>query len=87
MYFLVLLRDADPGPLTEPDHEPPVPGVSAAYVLRCDGLAEAEAIVASDPLVAEGAIPALSRWDLVGINTRAIDPTCPSARQSSGRCG
>lgn len=54
----------------------PVPGVTAAYVLRCTDLAEAQALVATDPLVTTGAaVPTLAPWDLVGINPAAIDPT------------
>jgi len=53
----------------------PLPDVSAAYVLRCADLAEAAALVATDPLVTAGAaIPAIAQWDLVGINPSAIDP-------------
>jgi uncharacterized protein YciI len=51
------------------------PGVTAAYVLRCGDLAEAEAVVATDPLVASGACEAtVVGWDLVGVNLNAIDP-------------
>lgn len=53
----------------------PLPGVTAAYVLRCTDLAEARALVATDPLVSTGAArPTLTAWDLVGINPAAIDP-------------
>jgi uncharacterized protein YciI len=53
----------------------PEAGVESAYVLRCETRAEAEAIVATDPLVSSGAVTAtVSTWDLVGINTGAIDP-------------
>jgi uncharacterized protein YciI len=55
--------------------DPPRPGIGAAYVLHCAGHAEAAAIVATDPLVRIGAVTAtISAWDLVGINTAAIDP-------------
>ncbi len=41
--------------------EPPLPGLSAAYVLRCASDEEARAIVAADPLVAAGvAVPTVS---------------------------
>jgi uncharacterized protein YciI len=53
---------------------PPLPGVSAAYVLRCTTLDEARALVAVDPLVTSGAAQAIiTRWDLVGIDLGAID--------------
>jgi uncharacterized protein YciI len=49
-------------------------GVRGAYVLRCDDLAAAEAIVATDPLVASGAMrPRLAEWQLVGIDLGAVD--------------
>ena len=49
-------------------------GVQAAYVLRCDDLAAAEAIVARDPLVTSGEMRAeLSEWQLVGIDLGAVD--------------
>lgn len=53
----------------------PVPGVTAAYVLRCSSEAEAAEIVAEDPLVSSGGwTPIIVSWDLVAINTAAIDP-------------
>jgi uncharacterized protein YciI len=49
------------------------PGVWAAYVLSCPSHYDAQAIVASDPLVMAGlAIPTVTPWDLVAINTAAI---------------
>lgn len=49
-------------------------GVRAAYVLRCDDLAAAEAIVATDPLVTSGVMrPQLAEWQLVGIDLGAAD--------------
>ena len=49
-------------------------GIRAAYVLRCDDLAAAEAIVATDPLVTSGEMRAhLAEWQLVGIDPGAID--------------
>jgi len=49
-------------------------GVRAAYVLRCDDLATAEAIVARDPLVTSGVMrPQLAEWQLVGIDLGAVD--------------
>ena len=45
----------------------------AAYVLRAS-LADAESIVAEDPLVVAGvAQPRLVPWELVGVNPDAID--------------
>ena len=50
------------------------PGIQAAYVLRCDDLATAEAIVATDPLVSSGEMRAqLAEWQLVGIDLGAVD--------------
>jgi hypothetical protein len=52
----------------------PLPGVNAAYVLRCASLDEAWAIVAQDPLVTSGAATAaVVRWNVVGIDLAAID--------------
>jgi uncharacterized protein YciI len=49
-------------------------GVRAAYILRCDDLAAAKAIVATDPLVTSGVMRArLAEWRLVGIDLRAVD--------------
>jgi uncharacterized protein YciI len=49
-------------------------GIRAAYVLRCDDLAAAEAIVAADPLVTSGVMrPRLAEWQLVGIDLEAVD--------------
>jgi uncharacterized protein YciI len=49
-------------------------GIRAAYVLRCDDLAAAEAIVAADPLVTSGEMrPRLAEWQLVGIDLDAVD--------------
>ena len=49
-------------------------GVQAAYVLRCDDLAAAEAIVATDPFVTSGVMrPRLAEWQLVGIDLEAVD--------------
>ena len=49
-------------------------GVRAAYVLRCDDLAAAEAIVATDPLVTSGVMrPWLAEWQLVAIDPQAVD--------------
>jgi uncharacterized protein YciI len=49
-------------------------GVRGAYVLRCDDLAAAEAIVATDPLVTSGVMrPLLAEWQLVGIDLGAVD--------------
>jgi hypothetical protein len=85
-YYLVWLR---PTGRPAPDHEPfvdslierdaillggPVGG-AAAYVLRCAEKAEADRIVATDPLVTSGAATAtVTEWQLVGVNLRAIDP-------------
>jgi uncharacterized protein YciI len=49
-------------------------GVVGAYVLRCEDLAAAEAIVATDPLVSSGEMRAqLAEWQLVGIDLGAVD--------------
>ena len=49
-------------------------GVRGAYVLRCDDLAAAEAIVATDPLVTSSVMrPRLAEWQLVGIALGAVD--------------
>lgn len=49
-------------------------GVRGAYVLRCDDLAAAEAIVATDPLVSSRVMRArLTEWQLVGIDLGAVD--------------
>jgi uncharacterized protein YciI len=46
----------------------------AAYVLRCSGLEEARAIVATDPFVIHSVVrPECVVWELVGINPDAID--------------
>jgi uncharacterized protein YciI len=46
----------------------------AAYLLRCAGLEEAQAIAAEDPLVAQGVVRAeCVEWELVGIDPDAID--------------
>jgi hypothetical protein len=51
----------------------PEPGIWAAYVLSCASHGDALAIVASDPLVIHGlAVPTVTTWDLVAINTAAI---------------
>jgi hypothetical protein len=43
-------------------------------VLRCDDLAAAEAIVATDPLVSSRVMRArLTEWQLVGIDLGAVD--------------
>jgi hypothetical protein len=48
--------------------------VRAAYVLRCDDLAAAETIVATDPLVTSDVMrPRLAEWQLVGIDLGAVD--------------
>ena len=50
-------------------------GAIGAYLLRTPSLAFAEEWAARDPLMARGACRArIVRWDLVGINTNAIDP-------------
>jgi uncharacterized protein YciI len=57
-----------------PFEDAPLPQVSAAYILRCASLAEARAHVAADPLVVSGAAqPIVTRWNLVGVNTAAIE--------------
>ena len=65
-HHLVLLG----GDLVRAEH-----GVQAAYVLHCDDLAAAEAIVARDPLVTSGEMHAeLAEWQLVGIDLDAVEP-------------
>src|SRR5262245_8219972 len=52
----------------------PLPGISGAYLLHCASLAEAHAHVAADPVVVSGAArPIVTRWNLVGVNTAAIE--------------
>ena len=52
----------------------PVGDVYAAYVLRCGDVPEAEAIAARDPFVTSDVVrPECVEWNLVGINTDAID--------------
>ena len=54
---------------------PPAGDIAAAYVLRCSGLEEAEAIVARDPLVTSGAMSAeCVEWRLVEIDAELVDP-------------
>lgn len=49
-------------------------GAIGAYLLHTASLAIAEEWAARDPLMARGACSArIVRWDLVGINPRAID--------------
>jgi uncharacterized protein YciI len=48
--------------------------VYAAYVLHCDGVAEARALAADDPfVVGDVARPECVEWQLVGINPDAIE--------------
>jgi uncharacterized protein YciI len=57
------------GDLVDAEH-----ALRGAYVLRCDDLAAAEAIVATDPLVTSGVMrPRLAEWQLVGIDLGAVD--------------
>jgi uncharacterized protein YciI len=52
----------------------PLDDVYAAYVLRCGGVAEAEALAATDPFVVNDVVrPECVEWQLVGINPDAID--------------
>jgi hypothetical protein len=54
---------------------PAVGDLEIAYVLRCSGVEEAEAIVADDPLVRSGAFRAeCIEWRLVGIDLDVVDP-------------
>jgi hypothetical protein len=48
------------------------PGVRAAYLLRCETLSEARAIAAEDPAATAGRV-SVWPWELVAINTAAID--------------
>jgi uncharacterized protein YciI len=46
----------------------------AAYVLRCESLAEAERLAAADPLVEiGGASSTVTQWDLVALDLRAVE--------------
>jgi uncharacterized protein YciI len=46
----------------------------AAYVLRCNGIEEAQSIAAHDPLVVNGIARAICvEWELVGIDAEAIE--------------
>lgn len=57
------------------DFSRPVEGIAAAYVLRCDSIAEAAAIAAEDPYAVHGIYAAETvEWDLVGIDPSLIDP-------------
>lgn len=72
--FIDLLISRHAVLLGGPFEPEPVAGTSAGYVLRCSDLAEAEQIVAGDPLVSSGAyLPSIVAWDLVGIDPEAID--------------
>jgi uncharacterized protein YciI len=56
--------------------EPQLHGSDAAYVLRCDTLADARQLVAEDPLVASGSYRGeVFEWQLVGVNPDAIEPS------------
>jgi hypothetical protein len=87
VYFLVLIHDPPDGPAgTVPEHEPFIDslirrnavllgghsGVRAAYLLRCETLSEARAIAAEDPAATAGRV-SVWPWELVAINTAAID--------------
>lgn len=51
-----------------------MPNTASWGPMRCDDLAAAEAIVATDPLVTSGAMrPLLAEWQLVGIDLGAVD--------------
>jgi uncharacterized protein YciI len=53
-----------------------VDDAAAAYVLHCDGVAEARRIAAKDPFVTHDVVrPECVEWELVGINPEAIDPS------------
>jgi uncharacterized protein YciI len=46
----------------------------AAYVLRCETLADAQQLVATDPMVADGVAKAtVTHWDLVALDLGAIE--------------
>jgi uncharacterized protein YciI len=54
--------------------QPAAAGFEGAYVVRCESLAEAREISASDPLVrAEAVRCQVVEWELVGINPDAVD--------------
>jgi hypothetical protein len=89
VYVLVVLTERPDVDGPPPEHEPFVDSlierglvllggtlgdVDAAYVLRCDTLDEARAVVAEDPLVSSGAFtPSIAPWDLVGVDLRLVD--------------
>jgi uncharacterized protein YciI len=53
----------------------PVGDADAAYVLRCESVEDAEAVVAEDPLVRAGAArQECVEWRLVGIDPDLVDP-------------
>ena len=57
------------------DFADPSGDMRAAYLLRCDDVAEAERITSEDPFVAHDVLrPEFVAWKLVGINPEAIDP-------------
>jgi uncharacterized protein YciI len=53
---------------------PAAAGLEAAYLLSCQSLDEARQIAAADPLVRGDAMRCqVVEWELVGVNTDAID--------------
>jgi hypothetical protein len=91
VYFLVLLTERPGQAEALPEHEPFIDSLiarelvllggsfegapSVGYVLRCASLADARAVVATDPLVSSGAFDAsVAVWDLVAIDPRQVDP-------------
>ncbi|WP_344688146.1 hypothetical protein [Blastococcus jejuensis] len=90
MYVFVQLAERPDFRGEPPEHEPFVDSLverqlvllggslgsdAAAYVLRCDSLAAARAVVAEDPLVSSGAMTAtVTAWDLVGVDLRLVEP-------------
>jgi uncharacterized protein YciI len=71
--FIDVLTAANVVLLGGPFPEPPAPGLRAAYLLRCGSQTEAEALAATDPMVAAGAAVTVHAWDLMAINPEAID--------------
>ncbi|MGH3084330.1 MAG: YciI family protein [Gaiellaceae bacterium] len=56
------------------DFSEPVDGITAAYLLRCGSIEEAEAIAADDPYAIHDVCEAEAvEWQLVGIDPQLID--------------
>jgi uncharacterized protein YciI len=58
------------------DFVPPVANLDAAYVLHCESIERALEIAAEDPIFSAGVYePQAARWELIGINLDAIEPS------------